>query len=147
MPEQSHSRTSPPCRRIRSSGTPFIKFGLVSRAAIEDSPYLAVQGMEIYLCRHLQVRAKPVLAKPGNRKRVTTREAGTLRPPSGYAKVTTAAHSARALLRVLRLGLQGADSSSRTRLFWAGVAQLVEHLICNQRVGGSSPFASSSFKQ
>jgi hypothetical protein len=25
----------------------------------------------------------------------------------------------------------------------AGVAQLVEHLICNQRVGGSSPFASS----
>src|ERR1700735_4184991 len=29
---------------------------------------------------------------------------------------------------------------------WAGVAQLVEHLICNQRVGGSSPFASSSFR-
>src|SRR3984885_5543729 len=29
----------------------------------------------------------------------------------------------------------------------AGVAQLVEHLICNQRVGGSSPFASSSFSQ
>ena len=26
---------------------------------------------------------------------------------------------------------------------FAGVAQLVEHLICNQRVGGSSPFASS----
>ena len=26
----------------------------------------------------------------------------------------------------------------------AGVAQLVEHLICNQRVGGSNPFASSS---
>ncbi len=26
----------------------------------------------------------------------------------------------------------------------AGVAQLVEHLICNQTVGGSSPFASSS---
>ena len=25
----------------------------------------------------------------------------------------------------------------------AGVAQLVEHLICNQRVGGSSPSASS----
>src|SRR6202012_2516879 len=25
----------------------------------------------------------------------------------------------------------------------AGVAQLVEHLICNQTVGGSSPFASS----
>ena len=27
---------------------------------------------------------------------------------------------------------------------WAGVAQLVEHLICNQRVGGSNPFASST---
>src|SRR6267142_1479708 len=26
----------------------------------------------------------------------------------------------------------------------AGVAQLVEHLICNQRVGGSSPFAGSN---
>ncbi len=26
----------------------------------------------------------------------------------------------------------------------AGVAQPVEHLICNQRVGGSNPFASSS---
>ena len=25
----------------------------------------------------------------------------------------------------------------------AGVAQSVEHLICNQRVGGSNPFASS----
>ena len=29
----------------------------------------------------------------------------------------------------------------------AGVAQLVEHLICNQRVGGSNPFASSTEKQ
>src|SRR6185295_6628495 len=28
----------------------------------------------------------------------------------------------------------------------AGVAQLVEHLICNQRVGGSSPFAGSTAK-
>ena len=27
----------------------------------------------------------------------------------------------------------------------AGVAQLVEHLICNQRVGGSNPFASSTY--
>jgi hypothetical protein len=27
----------------------------------------------------------------------------------------------------------------------AGVAQLVEHLICNQRVGGSNPFASSRY--
>ena len=30
------------------------------------------------------------------------------------------------------------------RVGWAGVAQLVEHLICNQRVGGSNPFASST---
>ena len=27
--------------------------------------------------------------------------------------------------------------------YGAGVAQLVEQLICNQRVGGSSPFAGS----
>jgi hypothetical protein len=33
-----------------------------------------------------------------------------------------------------------ADVESRCS---AGVAQLVEHLICNQRVGGSNPFASS----
>src|ERR1700723_4436590 len=31
--------------------------------------------------------------------------------------------------------------------FWAGVAQLVEHLICNQRVGGSNPFASSTSRK
>ena len=60
---------------------------------------------------------------------------------SCYAKVTSAAHSARALLRVERLSLQ------RAIAVWAGVAQLVEHLICNQRVGGSSPFASSSSTQ
>lgn len=29
------------------------------------------------------------------------------------------------------------------RTLGAGVAQLVEQLICNQQVGGSSPFASS----
>ena len=29
----------------------------------------------------------------------------------------------------------------------AGVAQLVEHLICNQRVGGSTPSASSTFSK
>ena len=57
-----------------------------------------------------------------------------------YAKVTSAAHSARALLRVPLLGLQRA----RGKAVWAGVAQLVEHLICNQRVGGSNPFVSSS---
>ena len=31
-----------------------------------------------------------------------------------------------------------------TGLSTAGVAQLVEHLICNQRVGGSNPSASST---
>ena len=29
--------------------------------------------------------------------------------------------------------------------FGAGVAQLVEQLICNQPVGGSTPFTSSNF--
>ena len=66
---------------------------------------------------------------------------GSLLEGYGYAKVSSAAHSARALLRVTRWSLQGANA------VWAGVAQLVEHLICNQRVGGSSPFASSSSPQ
>src|SRR5579871_338870 len=35
----------------------------------------------------------------------------------------------------------------RSRHVQAGVAQLVEHLICNQRVGGSSPSASSTLSQ
>ena len=30
---------------------------------------------------------------------------------------------------------------------FAGVAQLVEHLICNQRVRGSNPFASSRLRE
>ena len=30
---------------------------------------------------------------------------------------------------------------------FAGVAQLVEHLICNQRVRGSNPFASSKLRR
>ena len=33
------------------------------------------------------------------------------------------------------------------KLSWAGVAQLVEHLICNQRVAGSNPAASSNLSQ
>src|SRR6266568_5509816 len=53
----------------------------------------------------------------------------------------------------LRFGVPDAGSVSEARykrhrwkrLWWAGVAQLVEHLICNQRVGGSNPFASSKF--
>ena len=31
-------------------------------------------------------------------------------------------------------------------IYIAGVAQLVEQLICNQRVGGSNPLAGSVFK-
>src|SRR6266568_6492843 len=54
----------------------------------------------------------------------------------------------------LRFGVPDAGSVSEARykrhrwkrLWWAGVAQLVEHLICNQRVGGSNPFASSKFR-
>ena len=38
-----------------------------------------------------------------------------------------------------RIRFQGISRVGR-----AGVAQLVEHLICNQRVGGSNPFASST---
>ena len=36
------------------------------------------------------------------------------------------------------------DSGTVSGVGRAGVAQLVEHLICNQRVGGSNPFASST---
>ena len=45
----------------------------------------------------------------------------------------------------IRKGSEGVLSPIRERpdLRPAGVAQLVEHLICNQRVRGSSPFASS----
>ena len=50
------------------------------------------------------------------------------------------------------LGIFGRPCNSRTpsailaRFESAGVAQLVEHLICNQRVGGSIPSASSTRK-
>ena len=68
-------------------------------------------------------------------------------------KLNLAAHSAQACC-VVR-GMSNTDqpakavscmrpalsSSGRS---WAGVAQSVEHLICNQRVGGSNPFASST---
>ena len=43
------------------------------------------------------------------------------------------------------MGLAIQSPLGYNRLVWAaGVAQPVEHLICNQRVGGSNPFASSS---
>jgi hypothetical protein len=45
----------------------------------------------------------------------------------------------------IRKGSQGVDRARKGHcLPTAGVAQLVEHLICNQRVRGSNPFASSS---
>ena len=37
-------------------------------------------------------------------------------------------------------------SSPFTRIILAGLAQLVEHLICNQRVEGSSPLAGIKTK-
>jgi PD-(D/E)XK endonuclease len=58
----------------------------------------------------------------------------------------------------LKLRLTGCKNNQRRRVVWAadfesrfdilekdsaGVAQLVEHLICNQRAGGSSPSAGS----
>ena len=72
-------------------------------------------------------------------------------------KLRLAAHSCVAHLRGICFA-QGASKGwshgclrSRLRLgqrlVWAGVAQLVEHLICNQRVGGSNPFVSSSYSK
>src|SRR3954462_7869641 len=44
----------------------------------------------------------------------------------------------------MRKGSEGlVRARARRFLEFAGVAQPVEHLICNQRVGGSNPFASS----
>ena len=45
--------------------------------------------------------------------------------------------------RWTRDGRFGTSSLTDTK---AGVAQLVEQLICNQQVGGSNPFAGSFFK-
>ncbi len=41
----------------------------------------------------------------------------------------------------------GVPHAYNCRFVRAGVAQLAEHLICNQRVGGSNPFASSSLSE
>ena len=49
---------------------------------------------------------------------------------------------ARGVLRGACIRCSG--SGILTRFERAGVAQLVEHLICNQRVGGSIPSASST---
>src|SRR5881227_450425 len=44
----------------------------------------------------------------------------------------------------MRKGSEGfVCATARLSREFAGVAQPVEHLICNQRVGGSNPFASS----
>jgi hypothetical protein len=50
----------------------------------------------------------------------------------------------RARRELVRPSVQGLQAGFRQGL--AGVAQLVEHLICNQTVGGSNPFASSIFQ-
>jgi hypothetical protein len=45
----------------------------------------------------------------------------------------------------MRKGSEGlVCATARLSREFAGVAQPVEHLICNQRVGGSNPFASST---
>ena len=46
---------------------------------------------------------------------------------------------------IRKLKGRGAFKTRARAISQAGVAQLVEHLICNQRVGGSNPFASSIF--
>jgi hypothetical protein len=48
-----------------------------------------------------------------------------------------------AIVNLLRDRFQGLVFRAGNTVVRAGVAQLVEHLICNQTVGGSSPFASS----
>ena len=72
---------------------------------------------------------------------------------SGGLKAKTPCHSCtwRATVITLKIvpgirKLKGRGAFTRARaISQAGVAQLVEHLICNQRVGGSNPFASSIF--
>jgi hypothetical protein len=83
-------------------------------------------------------------------------QGGSLLRVCGYGKVETCG----ALLRghvyagicVCGAGLQRLVASclrleavcKDARRLWAGVAQLVEHLICNQRVVGSNPTVSST---
>jgi hypothetical protein len=47
------------------------------------------------------------------------------------------------LVRWLEYGMAVSSESAVFNVFYAGVAQLAEQLICNQQVGGSTPFASS----
>ena len=60
-----------------------------------------------------------------------------------YGREQECAH-ARLSVRGKFPGWETRFSECEDRGFRAGVAQLVEHLICNQRVGGSNPFASST---
>jgi hypothetical protein len=65
----------------------------------------------------------------------------TMGPRSIAAEVLTVLGSV--LVTAPRRRSLGLPLPARGRSCWAGVAQLVEHLICNQTVGGSNPFASS----
>ena len=68
--------------------------------------------------------------------------------PGRYCLQTALRGPSRCANLALERSLPGARSSVRPeQAVRAGVAQLVEHLICNQRVGGSSPFASSSLSR
>ena len=56
----------------------------------------------------------------------------------------------RPAVRERKTCLTGVDTGgefSRIRLLFAGVAQLVEHLVANEKVVGSSPITRSKFAQ
>ena len=74
-------------------------------------------------------RSKPLQPTPhlNNHHRCRLYQ-GSLRPDRGRRSLTSI----------------GTDSVNAKMHSVAGVAQLVEHLICNQRVGGSNPSASSN---
>ena len=49
-------------------------------------------------------------------------------------------------VRFLRQAVRLRAQRFKTLILYAGVAQLVEQLICNQQVGGSSPSTSSTLR-
>ncbi len=108
-------------------------------------PLLIGRTREEEVCNVIRMRRMPQLARVVRRCPVLM----------AMLRLRLAAHSCVAhlcghLFRVVHLqGLIAKLTSAlgcvwAKRLSWAGVAQLVEHLICNQRVGGSNPFVSST---
>jgi hypothetical protein len=79
----------------------------------------------------------PFAAVPYNGSVAVVRACDMRGWPSGWASAFQAdLHGFDSRTPLFRCAALGRSSK-------AGVAQLVEHLICNQRVGGSSPSASS----